>query len=320
VSLLVAGRGAIAEGRSTDQLGSLTLLLENDAFASMDRHYTNGLQLSYLTPPQSRASMVSRILELLPWNADGDVRIGWQLGQSIFTPDDKDSSARLPDQRPYAAWLYGGISIVYSTAEHIDTWGLVFGTVGPDARGEVVQNAVHEWLNNDEAAGWHNQIPNQKGGAFIVERKWRALAQNEVSRFGIDLMPHVGMSLGNIETYANAGVSFRVGNDLDNDFGPPRIRPSLPGSAFFVPHDNWAWYLSIGVDGRYVRRNVFLDDHDLESLWSIEKKRWVSDTQAGLVLMRRNFRFAYTYVLRTQEFKQQQRPDRFGSLDLTWRF
>jgi hypothetical protein len=32
-----------------------------------------------------------------------------------------------------------------------------------------------------------------------------------------------------------ARFSLRIGNDLDNDFGPPRIRPSVPGSGWFDP-------------------------------------------------------------------------------------
>lgn len=305
---------------ATDESGAFNLLLENDALAATDRHYTSGLQLSYLTAPRPADSWLSALLGWLPGNGEGETRLGWQLGQSIFTPDDKESSEFLPDQRPYAAWLYAGLSLVYSTDTHIDTWSLNYGTIGPDAKGEEVQNKVHEWLDATIANGWQYQLGNRRGGALIVERKWRALAQTKILRFGVDFMPHVGVSLGNIEQYANTGFTMRIGNDLDNDFGPPRIRPSLPGTAYFVPHDRWSWYLFAGVDGRYVDKNIFLDDSAEHELWNIEKKDWVADAQAGLVLTRGDFRFAYTYVYRTEEFEQQKEPDRFGSLGFTWRF
>jgi hypothetical protein len=302
--------------------GTLTLLLENDVFAATDRHYTNGLQLSYLTAPRASDGFVSKFFSWLPGNQDSEVRVGWQLGQTIYTPDDKDAFELLPDQRPYAGWLYAGVSLVYSSDRHIDTWSLAYGTVGPDANGEELQNSVHEWSDNDPANGWSNQIGNQRGGMLVVERKWRALAQTELLRLGVDFMPHLGVSLGNIEQYANAGFSLRIGNDLDNDFGPPRIRPSLPGSDYFVPHDRWSWYLFAGIDGRYVDKSIFIDDNaETEAgLFDIEKKRWVADAQGGLVVTRGNFRMAYTYVYRTEEFEQQLEGDQFGSLSFTWRF
>jgi lipid A 3-O-deacylase len=311
---------AVGNDESTPERGAFSLLLENDEFARQDRHYTNGLQLSWLTAPRPDGSLAAHAINWLPGNGNAKVRIGWQLGQSLFTPNDKEASDLLPDERPYAGWLYAGFSLVSSTAVHVDTWSLLAGTTGPDAKGEEVQNHVHEWIDATNANGWEHQIGNQAGGMLIIERKWRALAQTRVYRFGVDFMPHLGVALGNIEQYANAGFSLRIGNDLDNDFGPPRIRPSLPGSGWFDPHDGWSWYLFAGVDGRYIDKSIFIDDHADSGRWNIEKEPWVADMQGGLVMTYGDFRFAYTYVVRTEEFNLQPEPDRFGSLALTWRF
>ncbi len=317
VSLIAAVAGAAP---TVDDEAALSVLLENDAFAATDRHYTNGIEISYLTAPRPMNGYAAALIDWLPGNENGETRVGWQLGQTLYTPDDKEALELLPDERPYAAWLYGGISVLYATDSHIDTWSLHFGTLGPDAKGAELQNRVHEWLDATNANGWDNQLGDQRGGMLIVQRKWRAMAQTDVYRFGFDFMPHIGVSLGNIEQYANAGLSMRIGNDLDNDFGPPRIRPSLPGTAYFVPHDRWSWYLFAGVEGRYVDKNIFLDDHPDREQWNIWKTDWVAEAQGGFVMTRGDFRLAYTYVYRSKEFKQQLEPDRFGSLALTWRF
>ena len=191
--------------------------------------------------------------------------------------------------------------------------------MGPNARGEALQSAVHDWLGTNESRGWSNQVGNRAGGTLIVERKWRALSRDAGS-LRADFMPHVGVALGNVATYANAGFTVRLGNDLDNDFGPPHIRPSLPGSSYFVPDESWTWYLFAGVDARIVERNIFVDDNDLEPLLNIQKERRVRDVQAGFVLARGDFRAAYTFIHRSREFDRQQEPDRFGSLAFTWRF
>lgn len=312
--------GPAAAQSESDGRGALNLVIENDVFAAANRHYTNGLKLDYLTAPWSDESFAAHMLAWLPGNDDGQARVGWQFGQSIFTPDDTTTEALLPDQRPYAAWLYAGLSVVYSTPNHIDTWSLNVGTVGPRAKGEEVQNAVHQLINSDKALGWSNQIGDQSGAMLIIERKWRAVTESDMIGLGVDFMPHLGVSLGNIEQYANTGFTVRLGNDLRNDFGPPRIQPSLPGTSYFVPEDNWSWYLFAGVDARYVDKNIFIDDHEDAFLWDIDKEQWVADVQLGVVFTRRNFRFAYTYVYRSEQFQQQQRGDVFGSLGLTWRF
>ena len=105
-----------------------------------------------------------------------------------------------------------------------------------------------------------------------------------------------------------------------NDFGVPRIRPSLPGSAFFQPRDGFGWYVFAGVDARAVAYNMFLDGDAATYDVEIDKETFVYDGQAGLAILWRKFRFAYTYVIRSHEFKGQEQPDRFGSVGLTFRF
>ena len=85
---------------------------------------------------------------------------------------------------------------------------------------------------------------------------------NEVKEFGLlqaELSPHLGFSLGNVATCANAGITLRIGNDLAGDYGVPRIRPSLPGSSFFEPVDGSGWYVFAGIDARAVAYNIFLE-------------------------------------------------------------
>jgi len=304
-----------------NERGTLNFVLENDIISGSDRNYTNGFQIDYLSAARGPGSLAAALLGWLPGNDGGDTRWGWQLGQQIYTPRNTDATELLPDQRPYAAWLYGGLSAIYSTDNHIDSWSLSVGTVGPDALGEEIQNGVHDLINSDNSRGWDNQIDNEIGYSLIVERKWRALElMSSEGGFGIDFLPHIGLSLGNVQQYANAGLTFRFGSDLDNDFGPPRIRPSLPGTGYFVPRDGWGWYLFLGLDGRYVDKSIFLDDHDDADLWNIEKKDWVGDAQAGIVLTWREVRFSYTHVYRTEQFDQQLDADRFGSLAVTFRF
>lgn len=308
-----------------DDNGAFTFLWENDVIAGTDHRYTNGLEFSYLSVENHLWDWFRTGSSVLPGvDRNDDLRVGLSLGQQIFTPDDTDATQPLPDQRPYAGWLYLGVAVVaeHGGGKELDTWLLNLGVVGPSAQGEEVQNGFHDWIGDGDAHGWDNQLEDTFGYQLLYEHRWRNI-WNEVKEFGplqFDLSPHIGFSLGNVATYANAGLTLRIGNDLGGDYGVPRIRPSLPGSAFFEPVDGFGWYLFAGVDARVVAYNIFLEGDASTYDVNLDKETFVYDGQAGLAVIWRRFRFAYTYVIRSEEYKGQDRPDRFGSVGMTFRF
>jgi lipid A 3-O-deacylase len=319
-ALYLAG---ISAGRAEEESGTFNFLWENDVIGGTDHHYTNGLELSYLSIEDHLWDWFRSGSNLLPGVADEDhVRVGLTLGQSIFTPDDTVATQPLPDQRPYAGWLYLGVAVVANQGNELDTWALNLGVVGPSAKAQQVQNSFHDWISSAHANGWDNQLQDEFGYQLLFEHRWRNIGggKKRVGPVEMDFSPHVGFSLGNIATYANAGITLRIGRDLRNDFGVPRIRPSLPGSAFFQPRDGMGWYVFAGIDARGVAYNIFLDGDASTYDVNIRKETFVYDGQAGLAVVWRKFRFAYTYVIRSHEFKGQQQPDRFGSVGLTFRF
>ncbi|HRE54959.1 MAG TPA: lipid A deacylase LpxR family protein, partial [Candidatus Competibacter sp.] len=301
--------------------GTFTVLMENDKFTGTDQHYTNGLQIGYLTAKDDVPNWLRTGARYLPGvQESAALRTGYVIGHSIFTPQDTATTAPVPTERPYAGWLYGGLALVAETENRLDTWELDLGIVGPSARGEEVQNGFHSIIGVDEANGWDNQLHDEFGYALIYERKWRNLWEHRRSGFGVDITPYVGGSLGNVGTYLDVGATLRIGNDLPNDFGAPRIRPSLPGSNFFLPRDNFGWYLFVGAGGRAVAYNIFLDGNTDGDSAGVDRKPLVADLQAGFVTNIGWARLAYTYVLRTREFDGQDKPDRFGSIGLSVKF
>src|SRR5437868_1390157 len=54
-----------------------------------------------------------------------DYKLGLSLGQNIYTPTDTDTTAALPNDRPYAAWLYGSSAFqIYRAPEtSASGWG-----------------------------------------------------------------------------------------------------------------------------------------------------------------------------------------------------
>lgn len=112
----------------------------------------------------------------------------------------------------------------------------------------------------------------------------------------------------------------RFGENLPNDYGPPRIQPSLPGSAFYDPSDGFGWYIFAGIEGRAVAHNIFLDGNTFQDSRSVDKKPFVGDLQAGIAVTLWRTRVSYTHVLRTREFDGQDTTDSFGAFSASFRF
>ena len=102
---------------------------------------------------------------------------------------------------------------------------LQFGIIGPAAQAEEAHNFIHDLRDLEKAGGWSNQLDNEPGLALIYERKWRPLKSDNSTGFGYDVITHAGAAVGNVFTYANAGVETRIGWNLPGDFGTSYIRP-----------------------------------------------------------------------------------------------
>jgi hypothetical protein len=72
-----------------EQGGTFNILFENDLFFDTDRDYTNGVQLSYTTPPDRNLGWAVNLARMLPFfPKDGEVRTSYSIGQNIYTPSD----------------------------------------------------------------------------------------------------------------------------------------------------------------------------------------------------------------------------------------
>lgn len=306
-----------------DERGTFNLQLENDLFGSrQDRHYTTGTRFTWFSPEDTVPWGLRDVGSILP-TAGPNSRMRWSagLGQNIYTP--KDISQRNPDptERPYAGWLYGSVGLVADSGSELDNIELQVGVVGPSSLAEQTQKAVHDFLPGQvKPAGWDTQLKDEPGIVLLYEHKWRALAQFETRGLGIDITPHVNAALGNVYTYAGAGAEMRFGDNLPNDYGPARIAPSIPGTAYFTPQDEFGWYLFVGAEGRAVAHNIFLDGNTFRDSRSVDRNVFVAELQAGFAVTVNNFRFAFTQVLRTREFEGQDTPDKFGTFSISYRY
>lgn len=312
------------------QFGALTLYFENDAFSSTDRDYTNGMRLSWTSPSLKQFSDdahvggVAGLFDGAPWMGDAgyDRNVAISIGQSMFTPVDVRNPALVPNERPYAGWLYVGLGLVWKKPTVKNTLLFNIGVVGPWSLAEETQRLVHDALGQRSPQGWDNQLGNEVGINMSYERKWRLHHNPDNHGMGWDFLPYVGATLGNVYTHGTLGGELRFGHNLPDDFGTGAISDSattptpMESSAKPWAH-RFGWHLFARAEGRAVARNIFLDGNTFRNSHSVDKNPFVADLSLGFAINWRNSKLSYAYIYRTCEFKGQPDEQIFGSITLS---
>lgn len=309
-----------ANSELKDTKGVWSFSIENDFFADDDNGYTNGFHLSYMSPEIVPEWLVNTANIMPLMNTDGNKRWGFEIGQSMFTPDDISlTNPPLTDQ-PYAGWLYVSALLMSDNDDSLDTFNISLGVVGPSALGEQVQDTVHNLIDYQEPQGWDYQLKDEPAILVSYDRKFRNVFELSPFGLGFDVTPNAGFNLGNVYTDADVGVMARLGRDLPSDYGPPLIRPSISGSQFFTPSKDFGWYIFGGVNGRAVAHNIFLDGNTFKDSRSVDKEPFVGEAQAGIAFTFGDTRVSYTHVMRTDQFEGQKSPDEYGAITVSIRF
>lgn len=308
--------------------GTFTFYFENDWFGGTDRHYTNGTQFAWLSADLDEWSYTGwrrAFVRALPFvHRPGGLRnAGVAFGQNIYTPQDQEAYEPDPRDRPYAGWSYLEFSFLSRTEHLADVVAVQIGFVGRHSYAQDLQEVIHEWLNDSQANGWSHQLSDEFGLNLAYERKWRLFARAHDRLLGVDLVPHAGVTVGNVQTFANVGATLRLGFNLPSDFAVPVIRPGGGGTAPLDDHDprvagRWSFFVFGAGDGRAVARDLFLDGNTFASGPRVDRRRFVADLSYGAGVVAGKWQLTYTHVSRTREFETQRFPrNHFGSLAIS---
>jgi lipid A 3-O-deacylase len=347
VASLVASNAAFAQdARCPDGTGPLdavrkyqgtySLTMDNDLFARRDQDYTSGFKAAWSSPNvRSFANdpclppWLERAGQLFtqfysPTVHQGNVTM--TFGQAMYTPRDRKTTTVIATDRPYAGWSYLGFGFNTRSDQRLDSYEVNLGVVGPWAHAKETQDFIHKLRGFERFSGWSNQLGNEFGAQLVFERKYRKEFLQDVecrTGFGFDVIPHAGFSLGNVATYANAGIEVRAGWGLPDDYGTSPIRPAGDNSAPRLTDRASQFTRQVGahvfasVDGRGVVRNIFLDGNTIRDSHSVKKERWVADIALGVAANFGVYKIAYVRVFRSREFVGQVSAPRFGSITIS---
>lgn len=322
---------AAAQDCGPDRSGQpafVSITADNDLFfGGPDRHYTNGARIDWAPACRRRLFGVIPFMERVLGARGPNKSMYFSAGQNMYTPDDITVPDIIPEDRPYAGWLYFATGVINRTAAYTERLELTLGIVGPASLAGDLQRAWHDWFNFRRPSGWGNQLRNEPGLLIFYERQWRHTV-SAPGGFAAQLLPHINGALGNVHTYAGAGLTLRLGQNLPDDTGPTRSLPSLPGGPTLAIQEGhgFGWYIFGGTEARVVARNIFLDGNSFRTSHRVDKKVFVGDLNAGVALLVGDphdvlppFRISYTHIWRSREFDGQAGLDRYGSISITVR-
>ena len=336
IALLFSPLSAYAEKKTTEEQiaerikasedkNFVSLSIENDSIGGgTDRFYTSGVRFTWFNVNTPVPVALDELAEAIPtFDINETTSTFFTLGQNIYTPEDIRIRTDQPDDRPWAAFLYGSIGLATFEDNHLDELELTLGVVGPEALGEQTQKFIHRHITNSAIPqGWQNQLDFEPGLILSAQRRWPGAWAASISDYRLRVDPSVNVSLGNIYTYAGTGLSFTFG-PYQSRFQdtPPRVRPAMPGSGYFeTPDQGWSWFAFAGIDGRAVARNIFLDGNTFSDSPSVDKKTFVGDATAGIAFTLGDYRLSYSINGRSKEFDGQDGNSVFGALTLSTRF
>ena len=203
--------------------------MDNDIFFGSDNQYSNGLNFRIHSANyrdwQAMEGMpvwIKSVGANLPsLQGDGLVyRTGFSVGQVLNTPSDIKRETPIDNDVPYVGLLAGQISWVAFNDREFRGFEVTLGTIGRSSLGEQGQNIIHTLTGSEIAQGWDNQVGDELALNLNYMRKWKLGAPPPGQAQNWDIAFSGAAALGNVFTHLEAGLEFRIGDNLPGGFAP----------------------------------------------------------------------------------------------------
>ncbi|RDU66076.1 DUF2219 domain-containing protein [Helicobacter didelphidarum] len=299
---------------------TFSLATDNDAYfepTNYDRFYTAGHSLSYTSKEFQQSflhyvgisSFLSKNLSLtLPYSSVIS-RFSINLAQEIYTPNSKYVTIPPKDDMPYGGYLYANFMAQNRIGNFMEQASLNIGLVGPYALAKETQDIIHILTNVSRYAGWDSQIHNE----FIFNLYYKAMYKIPIIENIIEFLPFGTIALGNAHTHVDFGARLRIGWGLWGDFGIQKAHTNNLGSTSI--DDNFRFYLSGGILGRVVGRNIFIQGNTIGGVQtSLDVNHFIYEAELGMAIAWKGFVAGVVYTYKQKEFLTQARDSNYTTL------
>ncbi len=272
----------------------IRLNYDNDFFSATDRYYTQGIHLT-IVHPIIRYSPIS--WTLIKLNEKALNYYGLIFTQDCFTPRSIRYDTINYLERPYAATFFVShfLTSINSTKKTLLQTQVDLGFIGPCAKCEEEQKAIHKGLVNIRPLGWENQIKTDIIINYRVKFEKGLLIQKN-----FELMANSSMRLGTLYTDIGLGLFMRIGffSPYFNDLGLQKkaITNKFKLYGVFKTNSKLVGYNAVLQGGLFNEKSVLTVPEN-------RVNRLVFDGLAGVVIAYKRVSLEYSKTILTPEFE-----------------
>lgn len=286
-AMALAASACAADG----ERASWYMNVDNDVAFHTDRWYTSGV----------------RIYRSMPLQEPG-ARLDLGIIQELYTDNTNCPKCEAVDH-PYSGRLLASAAYQIARSDSLTTLGADAGVLGPAALGRQTQKIIHHFVPapHDD---WSHQLDNRLDAQLVAVRSQRLLGSDDGP---VALVAHGGGVLGTMQTFAHAGAEVRVGRAMASLAPSMRFAATPPAPS---PGAAAGWSAFAGFGARSVFRNQLLTTNSDDPAPMPTRTRTVRRTALGLGWAGEWTAIGFAWVTESREFKEQPRPQRFGTLTL----
>jgi hypothetical protein len=228
-------------------------------------------------------------------------------GQDIYTPAEDSQPytyAGWRRQRPYAGWLSGGMTMRVVRRSTVRSAGITLGVTGPPSFADRAQRRAHGMMRGFTTVpvGWDTQVRFEPGVIATAQQRWLLFSGRVRGVRFLDGVVGAGGSVGNIATHAQVSAALRAGINLSH----PWRRAERRGPVEVVG--------TIGVRGRAVARDIFLDGNTVNPDRRVERVSGVGDLHGSIGIRLGALVLAYAVTERSREYTTGPAWHRYGTV------
>jgi hypothetical protein len=310
-----------------------SFIFYNDFFAGTDRHFTNGMALSWIDDAvgdtdnnNSKAYsqfMLDAItkLPLVEAQSTKNYNAGISISQMAITPADTSISTPQYNDIPYAGYLAASFYIFQWDSTKFDEFRIDLGVVGEESGAEFVQNTFHKLIGNSEAMGWDTQLGTEYIFNTLFKHGDITWHKKNFHSFDMDWFNQGGFQIGNFLTDISAGSIFRVGQNYIENFNVhyPYLREESSMLYLKDKHKGFGWSFSAGINAQMMFYSYILDEAVKEG-YDTEKNFFNLFVYGGIDFYYNLHKFTFLYQSRSPYTQEQNKIDTFGGLTYSYQF
>ena len=192
-----------------DQTNHLTLEVENDFFFDTDQYYTAGEAFSYT---HSRLKKTPAQLLMRKKDVNSISFSGFGIEHRMFTPYSIVFPDSISNDRPYSSYLMiTNFSVLIKPMQHLKmSTEIGIGVLGPAAKGEQIQSAIHQLIDSARPIGWGNQLNN----SFIIDYQFRIEKGFFTPWIANHFIPVGEVRVGTLQNKLALGLMIKFGNSI----------------------------------------------------------------------------------------------------------